>query len=147
MSKQRVYLLALAVWLLLLVVAFSLGAVRELLIAPAIGEPLAHVVGTLAFVAVMPSSTAVFVRRIGPRCSLTDLWLVGLLWLALTVAFEFLFFHFVARKPWEVLLADYNLLAGRIWLLVPLTELLGPPGIGWLLRPPADHRQSAGGAS
>ena len=88
MSRQRVYLLAVAVWLLLFVAAFSLGAVRELLVAPAIGEPLAHVVGTLTFVAVLLGITAVFVRRIRPRCSVTDLWLVGLLWLALTVAFE-----------------------------------------------------------
>src|SRR4051812_36179821 len=118
MSKQRVYPLAFAVWLLLFVVAFSLGAVRELLIAPAIGERLAHVVGTLAFIAVLLGITTVFVRRIRPRCSLLDLWLVGLLWLALTLAFEFLFFHYAAGKPWEVLLADYNVLQGRIWVLV-----------------------------
>jgi hypothetical protein len=142
MSKQRVYPLALAVWLLLFGVAFSLGAVRELLIAPAIGEPLAHVVGTLAFVAVLLGITVAFVRRIRPRCSLTDLWLVGVLWLALTLAFEFLFFHYAAGKPWEALLADYNLLRGRIWLLVPLTELLGPPALGWLLRPPPDSHSS-----
>jgi hypothetical protein len=37
MSKQRVYLLAVAVWLLLLVLAVCLGAVRELALAPAIG--------------------------------------------------------------------------------------------------------------
>ena len=36
MSKQRVYLLAVAVWLLLLVVAVCLGAVRELVLAPAV---------------------------------------------------------------------------------------------------------------
>lgn len=147
MSKQRVYLLALAVWLLLFVVAFSLGAVRELVIAPAIGEALAHVVGTLAFVAVLLGITAVLVRRIRPRCSVTDLWLVGLLWLALTVAFEFLFFHYAAGKPWEVLLADYNVLQGRTWVLVPLTELFGPPLIGWLMRPPPDRQATEGSRS
>ena len=147
MSKQRVYLLALAVWLLLFVVAFSLGAVRELLIAPAIGEPSAHVVGTLAFVAVLLGITVAFVRRIRPRCSLTDLWLVGLLWLALTLAFEFLFFHYAAGKPWEVLLADYNVLQGRIWVLVPLTELFGPPLIGWLIRPYPDRQATEGSRS
>jgi hypothetical protein len=145
MGKQRVYLLALAVWLLLFVVAFSLGAVRELLIAPAIGEPSAHVVGTLAFVAVLLGITVALVRRIRPRCSLTDLWLVGLLWLALTLAFEFLFFHYAAGKPWEVLLADYNVLQGRIWVLVPLTELFGPPVIGWLMRPSPDRQESKDG--
>jgi hypothetical protein len=144
MSKQRVYLLALAVWLLLFVVAFSLGAVRELLIAPAIGEPLAHVVGPLAFVAVLLGITVAFVRRIRPRYSLTDLWLIGVLWLALTLGFEFLFFHYAAGKPWEVLLADYNVAQGRIWVLVPLTELFGPPLIGWLVRPPPDHQATEG---
>ena len=66
MSKQRGYLLALAVWLLLFVVAFGLGAVRELLIAPAVGEPSAHVVGTLVFVVVLLGITVAFVRRIRP---------------------------------------------------------------------------------
>jgi hypothetical protein len=147
MSKQRIYLLALAVWLWLFVLAFSLGAVRELLVAPAIGEQAAHVVGTLAFVAGLLGLTAVFVRRIRPRCSPTGLWLVGLLWLALTVAFEFLFFHFLAGKPWEVLLADYNVLRGRIWVLVPLAELVGPPLIGWLMRPPPDRQATEGSRS
>jgi hypothetical protein len=147
MSRQRAYLLALAVRLLLFGVAFSLGAVREWLIVPAFGEPLAHLVGTLAFVAVLLGITAVFVRRIRPRCSLADLGLVGLLWPALTVAFEFLSFHFAAGKPWEVLLADYNLLRGRISVLVPLAELLGPPVSGWLMRPPPDRQASKGSGS
>jgi hypothetical protein len=78
MSKQRMYLLALAVCLLLFL-AFSLGALRELLVAPAIGEPAAHVAGTLTFVAVMLAITVVFVRRIRPRCTALDFWLIGLL--------------------------------------------------------------------
>jgi len=36
----------------------------------------------------------------------------------LTVAFEFLFGHFVMGNPWEALLHDYNLVAGRVWVLV-----------------------------
>jgi hypothetical protein len=59
MSRQRVYLVALAVCLLLFVVAFSLGAVRELPITPAIGEYLAHLVGTMAFVVVLLGITLV----------------------------------------------------------------------------------------
>jgi hypothetical protein len=51
---------------------------------------------------------------------------IGLLWLALTVAFEFLAGHFVFRTPWHRLLADYNLAAGRIWVLVPVTTAIAP---------------------
>jgi hypothetical protein len=57
-----------------------------------------------------------------------------------TVAFEVLFFHFLAGKPVQVLLADYNLLRGRIWVLVPLTEVIGPAIRGWALRRPPDRR-------
>ena len=65
----------------------------------------------------------------------------------MTLAFEFLFFHYAAGKPWEVLLADYNVLQGRIWVLVPLTELFGPPLIGWLMRPPPDRQATEGSRS
>lgn len=35
----------------------------------------------------------------------------------LTVAFEFGFGHYVAGHSWDKLLADYNLLRGRVWSL------------------------------
>lgn len=43
---------------------------------------------------------------------------LGLTWLVLTVGFEFLFGHFVMGHPWASLFRDYNLLAGRVWVLV-----------------------------
>jgi hypothetical protein len=39
---------------------------------------------------------------------------LGLVWLGITVAFEFLFGHYVAKRPWSELLRDYNLFAGRV---------------------------------
>jgi hypothetical protein len=38
--------------------------------------------------------------------------------MALTIAFEFLFFHFVGGHPWSELLANYNLAGGRGWVLL-----------------------------
>lgn len=51
---------------------------------------------------------------------------VAVLWVSMTVAFEFGFGHFVAGRPWAVLLADYNILQGRIWVLVPVTVASAP---------------------
>jgi hypothetical protein len=65
------------------------------------------------------------IRRIGPTDS-REGWSVGGLWLGLTLAFEFLVGHFVFRKPWAELLADYNLPAGRIWPLVLLVTFASP---------------------
>ncbi len=40
------------------------------------------------------------------------------MWLSLTVAFEFLFMHYVAGLPWVRLVHDYNVFAGRVWVVV-----------------------------
>lgn len=125
-ARRKAYLLALAVWPVFLVTAVSLGAIREAVVAPTIGEHAAHIVGTLAFVAVMLAIMWLFVTEIRAAVQPTDLWLIGLMWTAMTACFEFGFFHFVAGVPWEKLLADYNIFAGRLWLLVMLTTLCGP---------------------
>ena len=44
----------------------------------------------------------------------------------MTVAFEFLFGHYVAKRPWRELLRDYNLFAGRVWLVVLVWVTLAP---------------------
>jgi hypothetical protein len=51
---------------------------------------------------------------------------VGVLWLALTLAFEFGFGHFVEHQTWTELLADYDVFGGRIWVLVLLTTTTAP---------------------
>jgi hypothetical protein len=134
MTNSMVYLWAVEVWFVFLVIAFGVGAVREGLLRPRIGEPKAHVIGTLIAVALMNLVIYAFIQRIHGSCSMTDLILIGVLWLVMTVAFEFGFFHFIMGKPWEALLADYNILRGRIWVLVLATVLLGPIIVGMLMK-------------
>jgi hypothetical protein len=129
-ARRKAYLLALAVWPLFLVSAVTLGAVREKVIAPSLGEQTAHVIGTLLFIAVMLAIMWVFVGKVRGLVQRIDLWLIGVMWTVMTLCFEFGFFHFVAGVPWEKLLADYNLFAGRLWVLVLLTTLCGPAMIG-----------------
>lgn len=116
MNGRRV-LSALGIWLVLLVVAVTAGALRESVLTPSMGGQASHVVGTLVVAVVMAAIITIYVRR-GPRLSIAQRWQLGLCWLLLTVGFEFLFGHFVMDHPWERLLADYNLFAGRIWLLI-----------------------------
>ena len=130
-----VHLRAVGIWFVFLVIAFGLGAVREGLLRPRIGEAKAHVIGTLIAVAFMILVIYAFIQRVHGSCSMTDLILIGVLWLVMTVAFEFGFFHYVMGKSWENLLADYNVLRGRIWVLVLATVLLGPIIVGTLMKP------------
>ena len=53
-----------------------------------------------------------------PLSSAGQAWRLGLLWLGLTMAFEFLFFHYAGGRSWAELLGDYNVLAGRVWVVV-----------------------------
>ena len=49
--------------------------------------------------------------------------LTGLIWLSLTILFEFGFGHYVMGNSWEKLFHDYNLSKGRVWgvLLIWIT--------------------------
>ncbi|MHC1604588.1 MAG: hypothetical protein ACXQTP_01265 [Candidatus Methanofastidiosia archaeon] len=48
----------------------------------------------------------------------------------MTITFEFIVGHYIIGHPWSKLLADYNILKGRVWSLILLTILAGPYFIG-----------------
>lgn len=66
------------------------------------------------------------VLRLWPPASGRQAWAVGAIWLAMTVAFEFLFGRYVVGKSWQQLFHDYNVLAGRVWVVIPLWVAVAP---------------------
>ena len=119
------WLRAFAVWLLLLLIAIINGAIRETILRPAWGVRAAHVVSTLSLsilILVAAWMTGPFMRYTSP----TAAWGVGILWVTLTLGFEFLAGRFVFGKTWDVLLADYDVMQGRIWPLVLVVTLIAP---------------------
>jgi hypothetical protein len=52
--------------------------------------------------------------------------LIGVIWLGLTVLFEFGFGHYIMGNSWEKLLQDYNLAKGRVWSLFLLWITIAP---------------------
>jgi hypothetical protein len=69
--------------------------------------------------------TWIAIDSVGPARA-TEAWAVGATWLGLTVAFEFLGGHYLFGNSWERLLVDYNIVRGRVWILVLLTTLVAP---------------------
>lgn len=122
------WLWAVLLWLGFAALAVGCGALRVLLLEPLVGPGTAHVLGTLAVCALFLALIAWFVGRWGLHGN-GRLLALGVLWMTLTIAFEFGFGHYVMGHPWERLLADYNVFAGRIWVLVLATMLLGPLGV------------------
>jgi hypothetical protein len=90
--------------------------------------------GTLYVAAIFCVTIAASVRWIDPELSPRRLIWLGLAWVFATIAFEFGFGHWIAGHPWSRLFTDYDLTAGRIWLLVLLTEFSMPSLAGAWLR-------------
>jgi hypothetical protein len=116
---------ALGIWFVLLLGAVANGAVRESALTPRLGRGVAHAASTVTLSLLILAIGWVTMPWIAPR-TLQDAWTIGVVWVALTIAFEFLAGHFVFGRPWNELLADYNLLAGRIWLMVLVVTLMTP---------------------
>jgi hypothetical protein len=96
-----------------------------MLITPKIGDSAAHITSTVALCVLIFLVSYISIRWINPIRSL-DPFIVGLYWVALTVAFEFLAGHYLFGNSWQKLLADYNVIQGRIWSLVLVSEFTAP---------------------
>jgi hypothetical protein len=112
-------------WCPMVLIAVANGALRELGLRRLAGELTAHQISTVLLL-VLFSLYTWLVLGAWPPASARQALAVGLLWLVLTLAFEFLFGHYGAKKPWSELLHDYDLRAGRLWALVPLWIAVAP---------------------
>lgn len=119
-----IWLYAILIWMGMAVVAVANGIFRVRVLHRRLGRYLAHVVSSAML------SAAIVLIGWGTAWVLSldaaGAWQVGWLWLAATVLFEFGAGHYVFRQPWHRLLADYNILAGRVWVVVLATTLLAP---------------------
>jgi len=125
----RLILRSLVIWSAILVMAIANGALRQGWLNPTFGEAAGHIISTFVLSAVIMGVTFATISWMGPATR-SDLWTIGVFWLGLTVAFEFLGGHFLFRRSWDLLLADYQIQAGRIWIFVLLSTLLSPPVAG-----------------
>jgi hypothetical protein len=116
---------AISIWLALLAVAIVNGAFREGVLVSWLGRGLAQAVSTVVLSGFIFAIGWFATPWIAPR-SVEEAWAIGLGWVTLTLAFEFVGGRFLFGKSWTELLADYNLLAGRIWVMVLVVTLLTP---------------------
>jgi len=112
-------------WFVMLIASVANGAVRDFTYGKYMTELHAHQLSTLSGMVLLGTVIFALVRR-WPPASARQALFIGLFWMLLTVAFEFTFFHFVAGHPWVELLANYDLLHGRIWVLLLAWIALAP---------------------
>lgn len=124
-----IYLQAIGLWFVFMVFAILNGIARNSLYQDKMKELTAHQISSFTGIIGFLFIIYFFLKFTKASYSSKDLLLIGFLWLGMTIVFEFLFGHFVAGHSWQRLFQDYNLLAGRLWVLVLLSVLIGP----WLI--------------
>lgn len=111
-------------WFPMLLLAIANGALRDLVYKKYTGDLAAHQISTLLLIILF----AVYIgtiMRYSPPASPIHAISIGGLWLTLTLLFEFGFGR-LRGNSWSHLFADYNLFAGRVWILVPLWLAIAP---------------------
>ncbi len=112
-------------WLPLVAVGILNGIIREIGYKKYVGDLTAHQISTLTGIILVGCYIWWLIGKWEIGTSSQAL-IVGVIWLGMTVAFEFLFGHYVVRQPWSKLFHDYNFLKGRIWVVVLIWITIAP---------------------
>ena len=112
-------------WIPMVFIAIANGAIREGWYGKHLSELQAHQLSTATGVLLFGGYIWALIR-IWRFASAGQALTIGLVWLGMTVAFEFLFGHYMAQRSWSELLRDYNLFAGRVWLVVLVWVAISP---------------------
>lgn len=112
-------------WCGLLVLALANGTLRALVTQPRLGETAARVLATAILLAAL-TALVWWLHSRRPIPTAREAWAIGAAWVVMTLAFEFGWGALVAGLSWSTMLADYDLSAGRIWILVPIWTALAP---------------------
>jgi hypothetical protein len=115
----------LAGWLGATVLGVANGVARRALYEDRIGPEEAHSVSTGALVILLGGYMGWLTTR-WPIPTRRTALLIGAVWAALTVGFEFGLGRFVVGDSWEKLFEQYEFWRGKAWILVPFWIAVGP---------------------
>lgn len=108
------------------------GVTREVVYKDRVGEFRANQIAVAVLIALLALYFSILERR-WPIPTLRAAIAIGATWAILTVAFEFVFGHWVDGKTWSELPQNYNVADGRLWL-VALIWISGGPAVTRRLR-------------
>ena len=121
---MRLWIKATMLWLVILALAIGNGFAREAVLVPWFGPAAGLLASGVTLSLVILLVALACARWLGAQSR--QAWLVGALWLVLTLLFEFSFGAFVQHKPWSELLHAYTFRGGNVWPLVLFVTLLAP---------------------
>jgi hypothetical protein len=124
--QHSIFLHALTYWPIMAVGGVVNGIFRELILTLIMPPRMVQVTSGLLLMVIVVLVESVFVKQHLSRLSRVMAWQIGILWLALTVGFEFGFGHVVMGHSWEHLVSNYNIRTGNLWSLVLVVMFVAP---------------------
>lgn len=112
-------------WLPMPIIGIINGAIRQFVYGQYMEELSAHQISTASGIILF----GIYVWFLSSKWAISSsrqAIFMGLSWLFITIMFEFIFGHYVMNHPWSTLFQDYNLLQGRIWILVLIWITVAP---------------------
>jgi hypothetical protein len=125
---------AFALWLLILVFAVANGGFREDVLLNALPRDTAYTLSGLLLIACILGIAILTITWLGKLTS-PQYALVGVMWLVLTLAFEFGFGLLVRNQTVDTLLEAYRFKDGNIWPVVLVVITIAPTIAARLRKP------------
>jgi hypothetical protein len=122
---MKIVLIYAASWIGMVILAILNGIIRERVYGQFMHELTAHQLST--FIIIILSAVYIWILTgIFLIESSRQAFMIGGMWLVMTIVFEFGFGHYIVGHPWSKLFHDYNLFKGRVWLLVLVWTFIAP---------------------
>jgi len=112
-------------WFAFPFIAIFNATLRELIYKKPLGDLAAHQISTLTGIIIFAIVFYFIFKKWKIELPKHAVF-VGLIWLVLTILFEFGFGHYVMGNSWEKLFHDYNLAEGRVWSLFLVWVTIAP---------------------
>lgn len=122
---MKTILIYISSWIGLVILAILNAAVRQKGYGQYMTELSAHQVSTFIFVILIGIYTYLITGAFALQSS-RQVLIVGGIWLIMTITFEFIFGHYIMGHSWSKLFQDYNLIQGRVWVVVLIWTFLAP---------------------
>ena len=119
-------------WVPMLLLAVANGVFREAVLRKRMLVAKAHQVSTFLLICLLGVYSFSFLRWF-PPASTGSAFLIGSLWMVLTVLFELSFGRYRGIS-WQAMLQEYNFIQGKLWVLVPVSILLFPVAFYFITR-------------
>lgn len=118
--------ITLGTWFLFIILAIANAGLREKVFTEFFDELRSHQLSTFTRMIFLFVVTYLVLRYSGIDLTDTQAFIMGTIWFIMAISFEFLAGHYVFGNSWELLIGDYNIFKGRIWVLILITTFLAP---------------------